>query len=266
LVSIDLDRQQLEYLYKSANIENIIKKLFERVDKISLSINNNILTVTKKKNFLIVFINNFEYQIDINNIKYEVSQTSSDYIVGFIGSIRDSQAAMKESFIILQRQDKEEKLYSFLKKIDSNIENVKLIGGERIECKVKNHNGDFIYRDLNEFGDGLRQYISIIIDLYAVGNGFLFIDEVDNGIHYSVLEDLWEIIFSISKEMNVQIFATTHSLECIQAYCRVAERLNDQDISFTTLVKNKDNQIKAIVQDYSAFTDSIHQGNEVRGW
>ena len=54
--------------------------------------------------------------------------------------------------------------------------------------------------------DGLKHYILSFIALFCVcENGQLFIDEIDNGIHYTQLEKLWEIIFTISKEVNCHI-------------------------------------------------------------
>ena len=103
-------------------------------------------------------------------------------------------------------------------------------------------------------------------DKNKIESAIIFIDELDNGVHYSSLDQLWEIILNLSKELNVQVFATTHSRECIESYCRVAEKLKEKDISFITLVRNKEKAVKAIVRDYEVFTDSIHDNREVRGW
>lgn len=186
--------------------------------------------------------------------------------VGYVSSFGESAEGIIRSFIAIQKSDKEEEFYSFVRDFDEAIENVKIIGGNQIQCKVFSKGNNSLYRDLYEFGDGLKQYIAIIADLYAHKNGYLFIDEIDTGIHYSSLDRLWEIILTLSKKQNVQVFATTHSRECIESYCRVATKLHDQDITFTTLVKNKERQIKAIVRDYEVFTNSIDQGHEVRGW
>ncbi len=45
----------------------------------------------------------------------------------------------------------------------------------------------------------------------------VLIDEIENGIHHTVMRDLWEVIVKHSRESNTQIFATTHSYECIEA-------------------------------------------------
>ena len=169
---------------------------------------------------------------------------------------------LKEIFESVQKKDKEDTLYRFINDFDENIVNFKIIGGDKPQCKTK----DGEYRDINEFGDGLKHYISIICSLYACENGYLFIDEIDNGIHYSQLDRLWKIILAISKELNVQVFATTHSKECIESYARVAKRLADEDISFIELGRDKTNEVKAMTFPYKWFIDEIEQNHEVRGW
>lgn len=65
--------------------------------------------------------------------------------------------------------------------------------------------------------EGLVRALNIGLSMFEVRNGVLLIDEIENGIHYSVLEDLWKFVSELSKLFNVQVFATTHSYECIAA-------------------------------------------------
>jgi len=123
-----------------------------------------------------------------------------------------------------------------------------------------------IFHHLNEFGEGLHKYITYILALYSTKDGILFIDEVDSGLHYSIFNELWKIILKISKEQNVQVFATTHSKECIESYARVAKELEDEDIAFIELGRNKKNKLDSIVMDSEMFLRHIKMGNEVRGW
>ena len=53
-------------------------------------------------------------------------------------------------------------------------------------------------------------------------DGLILVDEIENGIHYEVLPELWKSIFAISHELNVQVFATTHSRECVFAALEAA--------------------------------------------
>jgi len=163
-------------------------------------------------------------------------------------------------FQAIQKQDKESELNAYVRAFDDSIENFKVIG-DKPQCKT---NGT--YRDISEFGDGLRHYISIICALYNCENGYLFIDEIDNGIYYSQLDRLWDIILSLSKQNHCQVFATTHSKEMLEALVRAAKRLDEQAISYTLLVKNDRQQIKALSLDYEMLFDGIEQEREMRGW
>ncbi len=265
------DRRKGNYIGKAVDRDAVFQELIGSLKYIKQTSNINSIALEAVNSDILGDYNIFTTQgggetASIYDLKSGIVSIK-DYKVeaSFIGSFGASQEEIRKSFVNIQKKDRESDLYAFVKQLDDSIENVKIIG-EKIQCKVADFNGESSYRDLYEFGDGLRQYLSIIVDLYASGNGYLFIDEVDNGIHYSSLDKLWEIILTLSKEMNVQVFATTHSRECIESYCRVAEKFNDQDISFITLVKNKDKQIKAIVRDFDIFTNSIHEAREVRGW
>jgi AAA15 family ATPase/GTPase len=71
---------------------------------------------------------------------------------------------------------------------------------------------------LKSMGDGINRILTIILALVNCDNGFLLIDEFENGLHYSVQEQLWKVIFSLSEKLNIQVFATTHSEDCILGF------------------------------------------------
>lgn len=166
--------------------------------------------------------------------------------------------ALINAFSEVQKKDKESELNKFISQFDRNIESFKVIEEQPL-CKV---NGE--YRHISECGDGLLQYIAIICTLHAGENGYLFIDEIDNGIHYTQLDRLWEIIFTLSKQTNCQVFATTHSKEMLEAFARMAKKLNEQDISYMTLVRNKQQVVKALTLDYEMLLGTLEQEHEVR--
>lgn len=120
------------------------------------------------------------------------------------------------------------------------------------------------FRDISEFGDGLRHFLNIVLALLSNEDTVIYLDEVDNGIHYSLFDRLWEIILTTSNDKNVQVFATTHSQECIESYSRVANKLKDKDIAFLEIFEHK-NQIKSILLDSEMLTLQLDQNHKVRG-
>lgn len=169
-----------------------------------------------------------------------------------------SNFELAQIFQSIQKNDQEAELNRLLHEFDPNIEAFKMIG-EQPQCKI---NGEYL--DLTELGSGFAHYISIICALHACQNRHLFIDELGNGIHYSQLDRLWEVILTISKRAQCQVFATTHSKEMLESFARVSKRLNEQDISYTTLVKNKQQEIKSLTLDYELLQDSLAQEHEIR--
>ena len=200
-----------------------------------------------------------DLNLSINAKDFSIPMFMNDKI-GFIDNFGWCDMELTKSYRSIQMKDKENELNYFIREFDNSIESFKVIGSKP-QCKVYDE-----YIDITEFGDGLKHYISIVCALYQCENGYLFIDEIDNGIHYTQLDRLWELILTLSKKTNCQVFAITHSKEMLESFARVAKKLDEQDISYTTLVKNKQQEIKAITRDYEMLLDSIEQEREVRGW
>ena len=149
-----------------------------------------------------------------------------------------------------------------LKKFDSDIIEYDIINNIPVCFSLKQNT----FVDLWEYGHGLKRYIAFICVIWANKDGYVFIDEIENGVHHTNLDKLWEVILTTSKEANVQVFATTHSKECIESYARVAKELEDEEVTFFKLGKNKEGDIKGMVYPYDWFVDSVEQEQELRGW
>jgi AAA15 family ATPase/GTPase len=173
-----------------------------------------------------------------------------------------SQTSMRQNYIIncideLKLLQKSDYLNKVLQE-EFKIEKIDVIQNKVMLLK----DGNFI--ELSEFGDGLKQFIAIFLSMYLNPDKIVFLDEIENGIHYTLLDDLWKIILTISKEQNVQVFATTHSKECIESYAKVAKKLKDEDITYTILTRLKSGEIHAGVRNFELLENSISQEHEVR--
>lgn len=73
-------------------------------------------------------------------------------------------------------------------------------------------------------GDGLERITGILLKMANAQKGVVLIDEIENGLHHSILKEFWEIIDRAAREFNTQVIATTHSYECIReahsAFCK----------------------------------------------
>ncbi|KLN95577.1 MULTISPECIES: AAA family ATPase [Morganellaceae] len=107
---------------------------------------------------------------------------------------------------------------------------------------------------VRSMGDGIVRVMELILNLYSARDGYFLVDEFDNGLHFSVQKALWEIIFDLSKKLNIQVFATTHSWDCIQSFTEVAIENKDIDgvllkIGKSKLSKNKGQSIVTIFDE-----------------
>lgn len=71
---------------------------------------------------------------------------------------------------------------------------------------------------LGSMGDGINRILAIILSLINCKGGIFLLDEFENGLHYSVQSKLWNIIFELAKNLDVQVFVTTHSNDCINSF------------------------------------------------
>ena len=140
----------------------------------------------------------------------------------------------------------EDDLIEALKIIEPNISRLSFLGDESDKSQrypvVRLKNEKTL--PLKSMGDGINRILTIILALVNTENGYLLIDEFENGLHYSVQEKLWEIIIKISKKLNVQVFATTHSTDTINSFAKLLEQNTDHDGNLYRMA-NVNNKIKA---------------------
>ncbi len=85
---------------------------------------------------------------------------------------------------------------------------------------------------LNDMGDGVLRILQFVLGIFPATNGFLLIDEFENGLHFSVQTQIWKLIFELASELNIQVFATTHSRDCVEAFSIAAAQSSDEGILF----------------------------------
>ena len=98
---------------------------------------------------------------------------------------------------------------------------------------------------LGSMGDGMRRLLALSISLIHAKGGYLLIDEVDTGFHYSVMAQMWELVVRTARESNIQVFATTHSADCVRGLgilCKRSPELRD-DVSAHKIERNLESNV-----------------------
>jgi AAA15 family ATPase/GTPase len=101
---------------------------------------------------------------------------------------------------------------------------------------------------LKQLGDGAQRMLMLAMALVSAENNILLIDEIEAGLHYSVLENMWALIFQYARDLNVQVFATTHSQDALKAFVGVLEQQEDKDqgIFYRLQPRRKTGDIEAV--------------------
>jgi AAA15 family ATPase/GTPase len=138
-------------------------------------------------------------------------------------SPRFTLQSLVSEFDILTEHKKDSFIIEVLRKMDNRLRDLRRIG-----------NGVFAdvgfdkRLPVSSLGEGMVRLLGIIINLYRHSGGVVLIDEIEVGFHYSALDFLWKTIFESAKEFNVQVFATTHSHECLEAFVKYESTDDDR--------------------------------------
>lgn len=112
-------------------------------------------------------------------------------------------------------------------------------------------------------GEGMVRLASLILHIGSAPNGVVLVDEIDNGLHHSVLSKIWRAVGEAATRFNVQVFATTHSRECILAAHRAFKAKRGYDFRLHRL-ERKNETIRAVTFNRQALEAAIEMGLEVR--
>ena len=151
--------------------------------------------------------------------------------------------------------------------LDGEADRVTMIGddgrrtnGRRVVVKLRGHRRPVPLRSL---GDGAPRLFGLALSLAGSRNGFLLIDEAENGIHHSVHGGFWRMILRTAAENDVQVFAATHSFDCVRGFARALADSPDCEGVLVRL-EREDERTRAVVYSESALETAAEQGIEVR--
>lgn len=102
--------------------------------------------------------------------------------------------------------------------------------------------GDESRYQLRSMGDGVNRLLAIVLSMLNCKGGVLLVDEFENGLHYTALCQLWEMVFQLAEALDVQVFVTSHSNDCIRSFIE-ADKKSDGTI---TRLENRSGEIVGV--------------------
>lgn len=95
--------------------------------------------------------------------------------------------------------------------------------GDNVEFFVKLRGADARV-PLASMGDGLKRLLALALATVTSAGGWVLVDDIDTGLHHSVMERMWQMVIETARALDVQVMATTHSLDCVTSLARLFER------------------------------------------
>lgn len=123
--------------------------------------------------------------------------------------------------LLLRGED--QRMFQLLRILEPNIQRVGLIDDGHTDRQPYYTDETMKQYPLARLGQGINRLLGIAFGMSFTRGNRLVVDEIETGLHYEAMELLWRWIFDSAAALNVQVFATTHSFDCVKAFVRAAD-------------------------------------------
>jgi hypothetical protein len=169
-----------------------------------------------------------------------LSRTQSKRIETQTQFVTPSSLTVKEIMDLFDRvvlTPEENLIEEALQTIEPKIERIASVGSDR----VSGSGGGFFVSlsdsnrriPIGSMGNGIWRMLGLALATVGASNGILIVDEIDTGLHFSTMSDMWALIWKVAKKLNVQVFATTHSSDCWMSLATLANREDIEEDGIT---------------------------------
>jgi AAA15 family ATPase/GTPase len=101
---------------------------------------------------------------------------------------------------------------------DPGVRDITILSSQGMRSTIEIDHVDFKTTvPVSAFGDGMRRALTFALIIPKIKGGLLLVDEIETAIHVSALQELYSWLVKICQLNDIQLFATTHSLEAVDA-------------------------------------------------
>ncbi len=120
---------------------------------------------------------------------------------------------------VVKNEDYKDIVLHVIKIFDDDIEDILYIKNEQtsrpIECLKHKKLG---IMPLATYGDGIKKVLLLANSIASAAGGILLVDEIETAIHARYYDDIFKFVIKACKQFNIQLFATTHSIEAVDGF------------------------------------------------
>lgn len=203
--------------------------------------------------------------------KYQSQPDNAGSDTHFIAtaSMSGEEAVSLFEKIVLTRE--EDLLVEALQTIEPTIERIASVGSEQRRYYPRGGRGGILVKcagveqpiPIGSMGDGLWRMLGLALALVRAEGGILLIDEIDTGLHFTVMSKMWELVNATSERLGVQVFATTHSRDCYESLAAISGD-SVSDGSAVTIQRIERDQQQSVPFTEQEIVIAAERGIEVR--
>jgi hypothetical protein len=153
--------------------------------------------------------------------------------------------------------------------LDPNIERIAAQVPNQPYYSIQSRGGFIVKRKgqeqpipIGSMGDGMWRMLAMAIAITQCRGGVLLVDEIDTGLHYTVMSQMWRLIFNAAKELDVQVFATTHSYDCVYSLAQIC--VDPDPTNSVTVQRIEAGKSMSVPYDQEEITVAAQREIEVR--
>jgi len=109
---------------------------------------------------------------------------------------------------------------------------------------------------------GMNKLAAILLAFSEMSGGLILVDEIENGFYYERLPEIWAAILDFARLYNCQVFASTHSAECLNSAAELASKSPEDFCMLRTVLQNEGTKIRHF--DGERFASAVRSNVEVR--